>query len=245
MIPFIPAALGPHVKAGFFGRQGGVSDGMFNSLNVGFKKGDPPENVSENRRRIVQALTQQSRSLVTLNQVHGVEVVLVTSDADLSKTPGDAMISQTPGVVLGIQTADCVPILLADQKSAWIGAIHAGWRSAQGGIVAKTIECLESQGVSRQNLKASIGPCIWAESYEVRQDVSQYFPTNYLKPSGPDQFYLDLPAFVLDQLTDLGVETRPSPQNTYTNTDSYFSCRRSFHEGAPAFGTQLSVISLA
>lgn len=245
MIPFVPVALGAHIKAGFFGRQGGISDGLFNSLNVGFQKGDPPENVSENRRRIVHTLTQQSRSLVTLNQVHGVEVVLVTSNADLSQTPGDAMISQTPGVVLGIQTADCVPILLADQKNGWIGAIHAGWRSAQAGIVAKTVQCLEDQGVLRQNLKAAIGPCIWAESYEVRQDVGQYFPENYLTPSGPDQFYLNLPAFVQDQLENLGVETVPSPENTYTQTERYFSCRRSFHEGAPVFGTQLSAISLA
>ncbi len=173
---------------GFFGSKGGVSSGLFTSLNCSLQKGDVVENVMQNRQRICQAMGMEP--MVSARQVHKAEVLIV--DAHPQKLfEGDAMVTSTPGRLLAIQTADCAPILLVDPITCVIGAIHAGWRSAVQGIVQNTITAMQSLGAERQNIIAAIGPCIQQPSFEVGTDVfaaagdaTFFVPTNRDLPKG-------------------------------------------------------------
>ena len=232
----------PGIVHGFFGRLGGVSQGIYTSLNTGFHKDDDDINVIENRQRILNTLNVGH--MVTLRQVHKTDVLLV----DVSTENGyqmDAMVTKTPGRLLAIQTADCVPILLADPVNRVIGAVHAGWRSSVAGIVKNAIDAMQALGA--KNISAAIGPCIHQESYEVGQDVfdAAKAPTFFMPSAKPGHYLFDLGGYVLNQLKGQGIEHAIAlPLNTYTLKDKYFSCRRAAHANEPSFGSQLSVIGL-
>ncbi len=232
----------PGVVHGFFGRNGGVSQGIYTSLNTGFHKDDDDINVIENRQRILNTLNVGH--MVTLRQVHKADVLLVDASTE-NGYQKDAMVTKTPGRLLAIQTADCVPILLADPVNRVIGAVHAGWKSAVAGIVKNAIDAMKSLGA--KNISAAIGPCIHQESYEVGQDVfdAANAPTFFMPSTKPGHYLFDLGGYVLNQLKGQGVENAIAlPLNTYTLKDKYFSCRRSAHANEPSFGSQLSVIGL-
>jgi len=182
--------------------------------------------------------------MVTLRQVHRTDVLLVDASTE-NGYQMDAMVTKTPGRLLAIQTADCVPILLADPVNRVIGAVHAGWRSAVAGIVKNAIDAMKSLGA--KNISAAIGPCIHQESYEVGQDVfdAANAPTFFMPSTKPGHYLFDLGGYVLNQLKGQGVENAIAlPFNTYALKDQYFSCRRAAHMSESSFGSQLSVIGL-
>ncbi len=229
---------------GFFGRVGGVSQGIYASLNACLHKGDEDANIDENRKRICNAMGIDR--MVTLRQVHKNDVLTVDAD-----TPNghqmDAMVTKTPGRLLAIQTADCAPILLVDPVNGVIGAVHAGWRSAVAGIIKTTIEAMQNLGAKKENINAVIGPCIHQVSYEVGQEVfdAAKAPSFFIPSTKPAHYLFDLGGYVLHALKAQGVGNAVVlPLNTYALEDQYFSYRRSCHRQEPSCGGQLSVIGL-
>ena len=246
----------PGIAHGFFGREGGVSTGIYQSLNCGPGSKDAPEAVAENRRRVAAALVPNSVSggeppqLVSLNQVHSAIVhVLPAWEA---RPEGDAMVTATPGLALGILTPGCAPVLLADARAGVIGAAHAGWKGALGGVLEATLEAMEKLGAQRMQIHAVIGPSIGQEHYEVGWDFRDRFLELGLKqrrffvPSDKEGHYrFDLPGYVAHRLTAAGAGGVESVGvSTYPPENGYFSFRRTTHAGEPDYGRQISAIVL-
>lgn len=234
----------PTIVHGFFGRAGGVSQGIYASLNACLHKGDEDANIDENRRRICK--TMGIDRMVTLRQVHKNDVLIVDAD-----TPNghqmDAMVTKTPGRLLAIQTADCAPILLIDPVARVVGAVHAGWRSAVAGIVKTTIDAMQKLGAKKENISAVIGPCIHQISYEVGPEVfdAAKAPEFFIASTRAEHYLFDLSGYVLKDLNNQKINNAVVlPLNTYILEDQYFSYRRSCHRQEPSCGGQLSVIGL-
>ncbi len=242
-------ALG--VRHGFVGRQGGVSTGIFASLNVGLGSSDAPEAVRENRRRAVEAVAPGA-VLVTLHQVHSNVVVPVTGACpDAERPHADAMVTATPGLALGILTADCAPILLADAEAGVIGAAHSGWKGALHDIAGVTVAAMEALGARRERIVAAIGPCIARASYEVDAAFRERFLTDSAAHDGffargrGDRFQFDLEGFVAMRLAAAGVrQVKALGIDTYPDEGRWFSYRRTTHAQEPDYGRQISLISL-
>lgn len=244
-----------HVRYGFFTRQGGVSEGAYDSLNVGPGSDDHPENVRENRRRAMEAFVGEGEHvLCTLYQVHGSDVVTVTSPFSQDARPqGDAMVTNSDEVVLGILTADCGPVLFADDTAKVIGGAHAGWKGAIGGVLENTVVAMETLGAQKKNITAIIGPCIHQESYEVDAGFYKQFiekEKHYdafftASPTKADHYQFDLPAFIRHRLEVAGVgKIKQVNKDTYANKEQFFSYRRNTHESIAAYGRGLSAITL-
>jgi hypothetical protein len=238
----------PH---GFLGRMGGVSLGIHAGLNVGLGSDDDRLAISENRRRARDAV-MTGAALVTVHQVHSPDVVTVTAAfADEARPPADAMVTDRPGLLLGILTADCVPVLFADATAGVIGAAHAGWKGALGGVTDRTLAAMEALGADRGRVVAAIGPCIARASYEVSDD----FMTPYLKadPANarfftagrPDHQQFDIEAYVAARIAAAGIgRVDLLGEDTYAQPERFFSYRRSCHAGEPGYGRQISLIGL-
>jgi YfiH family protein len=246
----------PRVHHAFFTRNGGVSKGLFNSLNCGVGSSDNPEDIAANRSRAIGRLIKEGE-LLTLYQVHSSKVVTV-EEAWLNKNApkADAAVTSHSGLALGILTADCVPILFADGRansgSGVIGAAHAGWQGAIGGIVEATVESMLGIGAKISNIKAAIGPCIHKESYEVGPEFYERFlgidPDNkiYFTLSNRDGYFkFDLVSFVANKLDALGISFETINEDTYSNNARFFSYRRATHLGEQDYGRCLSAIVLA
>jgi YfiH family protein len=242
-----------HIRHGFGTRRGGVSDGVFASLNCGWKSGDDVANVAENRRRIAATLQVEPEHLLTCYQIHSPTVLTVTQPWTMAERPeADAMVTNKTGLALGILTADCVPLLLADPVARVIGAAHAGWRGALHGVVENTVQAMCDLGAHPRQMIAAIGPCIWQDSYEVSPD----FPAPFLAQDGAyARFFrpaeraghslFDLPGLVRACLQRAGVEQiAPSIANTYTEAETYYSFRRNTHQQVQQMGSLLAAISL-
>lgn len=249
-IPFIKSPVLktlPGIAHGFFGRQGGVSTGDFDSLNVGLK-GDSAANVEENRARIAQTLKFQAQQLVLTNQIHGSVCNIVEDPQAIYE--GDALVTQTTGILLGIQTADCAPVLFVDTKSPLIGIAHAGWRGATSGILQNTVDTMMSLGAEPENIYAAIGPCIGAPNYTVGADVFEAanMPdvfTPHETETENDKYNFNLSQYVENILRNLGLmRVSPSPFDTFKEEDKFFSHRRMTLSQAHTTGGQLSVIGL-
>jgi YfiH family protein len=235
----------PH---GFLGRRGGVSAGPVASLNVGLGSGDDREAVAENRRRAAEAVLPGAK-LVGVHQFHSAECVTVDRPWDDDHRPhADALATARPGVLLGIVTADCAPILLADLEAGVIGAAHAGWRGAHGGIVEAVVAAMEALGARRERVVAAIGPAIAQASYEVAEDFRAHFTAGderFFAPGRPGHFQFDLEGYVAARLTRAGVgRIEPLGLDTYADAERFYSYRRSTHAGEPAYGRQFSLITL-
>ena len=250
--PFVTAPTLDDVAHGFFGRRGGVSDGDLASLNCGLGSGDDPALIAENRRRVADAVLPGA-ALTGLYQVHGNRCVIVDSETDLAARPeADALATRTPGIVLGILTADCVPVLFADREAGVVGAAHAGWKGAIAGVTDATLDAMESLGARRANIAVAIGPCIARASYEVDEAFVARFvsddPANerFFAAGKPGHAMFDIAAYVAARLAAAGV-TRIAigGQDTYAQAQDYFSYRRACHKGEDTYGRQLSVIGLA
>lgn len=243
----------PRVRHGFFTREGGVSDGIYASMNCGPGSRDAPERVVENRRRAMAQLDLPPQALVTLYQVHSPKVVVVDEPfAEGNRPEGDAMVTRRPGLALGILTADCVPVLFADGKQGVIGAAHAGWKGAIGGVIENTLAAMADLGARKGQIVAAIGPCIGQRSYEVGPE----FPAPFLAedPGNADffaaspragHFLFDLPGYVARKLSRLGVhEVSRVPADTCRDEARFFSYRRATLRSEPDYGRQLSAIVL-
>lgn len=244
------AAAAP-TQHGFFGRAGGVSEGIYTGLNCGLGSKDAPERVRQNRARVTEAL--DAERLYTVYQCHTTEVAVIDADTASSNAPADAMVTQVPGVALGILTADCAPVLLADLKARVIGAAHAGWKGAVGGILENTVAAMERLGASRSSIVAAIGPCIAQASYEVGpefvarileadRDNQRFFAPSATKDAHA-QF--DLSAYVAARLTQSGIaQVEQVGGDTCAEEARYFSYRRSCLRGEPDYGREISCILL-
>jgi hypothetical protein len=227
-----------------------VSEGICAGLNVGLGSSDDRGSILENRRRAVAAVAGQAR-LVTLHQVHSAEAIYVTAPyADDSRPRADAMISDRPGLALGILTADCAPVLLADRQAGVVAAAHAGWKGALGGVVEATVAEMERRGAARGRIAAAVGPCIARRSYEVDEGFLRRFaesdPENErfftLGREGHHQF--DLEGFVVSRLAAAGLaRIEALGEDTYSQPDRFFSYRRSTHKGEADYGRQISLIA--
>ena len=240
------------VPHGFLARTGGVSSGLLASLNCGPGSGDDTEAVAENRARAVAAVAPGSR-LVSVYQVHSAICVNVKEPwGDDARPEADALVTDRPGLVLGILTADCAPVLLADRQAGVVGAAHAGWKGAFGGVLENTIAAMEALGASRGRIAAAICPCIAQASYEVDREfhdrLVSHDATNIdlLAPGAPGQFQFDLDGYVARRLAAEGiVRIDPLGLDTYAQPERFYSYRRSTHRGEPDYGRNLSAIALA
>jgi hypothetical protein len=246
------AALGG-IQHGFFTRHGGVSSGLYSSLNCGYGSGDSPENVRENRRRAAASFSLDEPDLLTLYQFHSTEVLTVGDRRWTS--PGapkaDGMASDRPGVVLGVLAADCAPVLLTDDKAGVIGAAHAGWRGALAGVVEATISAMEKLGGRREQMRAAVGPCIGRQSYEVGPE----FPAPFLAQDEANaqffrqapragHFIFDLAGYLLVRLSKANVAANATGHDTLTGSEDFFSYRRNTLQGVRDYGRGLSAIAL-
>lgn len=233
------------VAHAFLGRAGGVSEGIFASLNVGLGSADDPAAVRENRRRALNAL-RGADALVTVRQVHGSRAVEAMCPLrDDERPEADAIVTTVSGLALGILTADCAPVLLADRTARVIGAAHAGWKGAVAGVIESVVSTMEEYGADRARIAAAIGPTIAEPSYEIGPDVAAQVPAAYLRPQPDGRFRFDLTGFVAARLAEAGVTTvEPLALDTYADEERWFSYRRATHRGEPDYGRQLSLIAL-
>jgi YfiH family protein len=229
------------IAHGFFGRTGGVSDGIFASLNCGPGSGDTREKVIENRRRVTEALAPGAE-LLTLYQIHGGETVSVTAPWNIGEGPkADAMVTNLPGLALGILTADCAPVLFADADAGVIGAAHAGWKGALGGVTDSAIAAMEALGARRERIAAAIGPCISQANYETGPEFRERFPAKFF-----ERRHFDLEAYVAERLAAAGLQSISRLGTcTYAREADFFSYRRATHRGETDYGRQVSAIVLA
>lgn len=238
----------PH---GFLGRRGGVSTGVVSGLNVGLGTGDEPNAVAENRRRAVEAVQPGAR-LATVYQVHSPDCVIVTAPwPDAERPHADALVTDRPGLLLGIVTADCAPVLLADRQAGVVGAAHAGWKGAVGRVTDATIAAMEALGAERSRIVAAIGPCIAQASYEVDAGFRDRFlaeaPGNeqFFAAGRADHFQFDLEGYVAARLKAAGIgAVEPLGLDTYPQPDRFYSFRRATHRAEPDYGRQISLIGL-
>ncbi len=244
----------PAIRHGFFTREGGVSDGIFASMNCSLGSGDDIAKVNENRCIAMAALDARPEQLVTCHQVHGAEVVTVEHPWAHDERPrADAMMTKTKGIVLGILTADCAPVLFADAKAGIVAAAHAGWRGAVTGVIEATIAAMVEAGASRARIAAVVGPCIGKNSYEVGPEFPAPFlaqsPDNaaFFRAAPRESHYLfDLAGYARTRLVAAGV-TRigATGGDTAGEPARFFSYRRMCLTGEKQFGHLLSAICLA
>jgi len=237
---------------GFFTREGGVSPGVYGSLNCGFSSADNEQFVMANRSIAMDHLGVQAGSLTTVKQVHGIAVHHVTEAAPgRSVIEADALVTDKPGLALGVLSADCAPLLMADPVAGVIGAAHAGWRGAVLGVSDTLAAAMIDLGADIGRMAVAVGPCIAKASYEVGPDMRETVEKNdpagldFFEPSpGSDRYHFDLKAYVLFRLATLGIENRLAlPEDTHANEERFFTARRSRNRGEEGFGLLLSAIA--
>ncbi|MBV9522624.1 MAG: peptidoglycan editing factor PgeF [Alphaproteobacteria bacterium] len=241
------------IRHGFFTRAGGVSDGLYRSLNCGFGSGDAPEKVSENRARAMAALGLAPERLVTCYQIHSAEVAILEEPWRRENNPrADALVTTRRGIALGILTADCVPVLLGDPEGGVIGAAHAGWKGALGGVLEATVAAMVRLGAAPSRIHAAIGPAIAQRSYEVGAEFPGPFlaadPGNarFFMPSVREgRFMFDLGGYVEHRLRGAGIVTAERAAcDTAAEEQRFFSYRRACLKGETDYGRGLSAIVL-
>lgn len=237
----------PH---GFFTRTGGASSGVFKGLNCGHGSSDQSAAVTTNRGRVAEAMKVAPSALVSVYQVHSNDVIEVREpwSGDLPKV--DAMVSNTPDIALGILTADCAPVLFSDPVAGVVGAAHAGWKGALTGVTDRTIEAMEKLGATRENITASVGPCISQAAYEVGPEFFENFAgedhayTRFFTNGEGDRMLFDLPSFVLARVRTAEIDASWIGRCTYSEPKHFYSYRRTTHAGEADYGRLISVIKL-
>ncbi len=241
------------VSHGFFGRLGGVSSGLYSSLNCGYGSDDDPLCVKENRARISRQLGADGDRLVTVYQIHSREAVHVVTPWQRENAPqADAMATTVPGIALGVLAADCAPVLLADDAAGVIGSAHAGWQGAFKGVAESVVSLMERLGATRARMRACVGPCIGQANYEVGPefherfvDADPHFSRYFVASVREGHRQFDLPGFVADRLKQAGVGlVEMAGVCTYADEENYFSFRRTTHHGERDYGRNLSAIML-
>lgn len=240
------------VPHGFLGRRGGVSTGEAAGLNVGLGSGDDPAAIAENRRRAAAAVLPGA-SLTTVYQIHSPDCAVVGEAwGDADRPQADALVTARRGVLLGILTADCAPVLLADRAAGVIGAAHAGWKGALGGVVANTVAAMTALGADPGRIAAAIGPCIAQGSYEVDEAFRLRFTAGdagnarFFAPGRQGHAQFDLAGYVAARLAEAGItRIEPLGLDTYGAPDRFFSFRRATHRGEATYGREIALIGLA
>ena len=239
------------VPHGFLGRQGGVSTGIYAGLNVGLGSGDDPAAVAENRARGVAAV-RPGATLVTVHQVHSAIAVVAEPSDDAHRPQADALVTDRHDLLIGVLAADCVPVLFADVQAGVVGAAHAGWKGAIGGVVAATVSAMATLGADRSRIVAAIGPCIGRRSYEVTDAFlapflaeDPAFDRFFADGTRPGHRMFDIEGFVAARLADAGVgRVDALGLDTYPDEARFFSYRRATHRGEPDYGRQIALIGL-
>jgi hypothetical protein len=249
------AALGAldGIRHGFFTRAGGVSDGVYESLNGGTGSNDVPTRIAENRARMAAALGVDPGRFVTAYQIHSPQVVVAEAPWPASERPrADAIVTRIRGLAIGISTADCGPVLLADRQAGVIGAVHAGWRGALTGVIESTIAAMEQLGAARNRMVAAAGPMIRQPSYEVGPDLIEQFKADdagharFFAPAPrPGHALFDLAGFIVEQLRKARVaQIEDLELCTYADPARFFSYRRTTHWAEPDYGRHIHAIAL-
>lgn len=239
------------IKHGFFTRVGGVSSGIYEGLNVGIGSHDSSEKVSENRRRVAEYFALPADKLSTVYQIHSPNVVIIEKPFNGERPKCDAIVTAHPSIAIGVLTADCGPVLFAEQKNNIIGAAHAGWKGATGGVLESTIEAMISIGADKSKIKAVLGPTISQRNYEVGPEFSDNLLSldtknqQYLIASEkPNHSMFDLPCYIIDRLKNNGIEASWTGNCTYADEELFFSYRRTTHRREEDYGRQISAIAL-
>lgn len=241
----------PSIRHGFFTRQGGVSDGIYASLNCGVGSSDDRAAVAENRALVAADLGVAA--LATPYQIHSAEAVVVEQPWLPGEGPkADAVVTRRPGLAIGVGTADCGPILFADADAAVIGAAHAGWKGALGGVLEATLAAMEDLGAERKRIVAVLGPTISQSAYEVGPEFRARFleadagNADYFTPSSrADHHQFDLPAYIGSRLRAAGVGRFDDlALCTYADPERFFSFRRTTHRNEPDYGRLLHAIAI-
>ena len=247
------AAL-PGIRHAFFTRQGGVSTGLYASLNGGMGSNDDPATVAQNRARMAGAIGVAPERLLACWQVHSADAVLGTDPWTREDAPkGDAIVTATPGIGAAVSIADCGPVLFADPDARVVAAAHAGWKGAIGGVLAATIDLMEKQGARRENVRAVIGPLIRQASYEVGEDfVARFlaedkaFARFFAPADRPHHALFDLPGFIRLRLTQAGIRhVEDLGLDTYPDEARFYSFRRATHRKEADYGRLIAAIALA
>lgn len=241
------------VSHGFFTRRGGVSEGIYAALNCGPGSRDDRAAVTENRRRVAEHLGVAATHLVTCHQHHSTDALVVSAPWTFDGMPkADALVTATPGLAVAALAADCAPVLFADPEARIVGAAHAGWKGALGGILESTVAAMERSGATRSNIRAVLGPCIGPDAYEVGPEFEQTFIDKspeygvyFKRRDSGDRPYFDLPAFVLNRLRKMELGYVESQSRcTYHHEPELFSYRRTTHRHEADYGRQISAIVL-
>jgi polyphenol oxidase len=242
------------IRHGFFTRAGGVSQGIYASLNGGVGSNDAPGNVTENRARMAAALGVSADRLLSLYQIHSPEVVVAQQPWTRDNRPrADAVVTRTPSLAIGVSTADCGPLLFADSQAGVIGAAHAGWRGAFTGVIEATVAAMEKLGADRGRIAVALGPTISQPNYEVGPEFVERFVSadaanaRFFKPSKhADHALFDLNGYVAARVEQAGiVNYEDLGLCTYAEPERFYSFRRSTHEGEPDYGRHINAIALA
>jgi polyphenol oxidase len=239
------------IRHGFFTRQGGVSSGLYGSLNIGTGSQDDAALVRENRRRVAAWMGVAPDMLLTAYQVHSPDVVVATGPFPGERPKADAVVTDRPGIAVGVSTADCGPVLYADAEARVVGAAHAGWKGAFTGVLENTVEAMEKLGAQRERIVAVLGPSISQPNYEVGPE----FVERFVRADDGNQRYFsaspkaghamfDLNLYTVDRLNKAGVRAEQLGRCTYAEEDLFFSYRRTTHRGEPDYGRLISAIVL-
>jgi YfiH family protein len=244
----------PGVRHAFFTRDGGVSDGVYDSLNGGVGSRDAPERVAENRARMAAAIGVAPEHFLTAYQIHSPDVVTIERPwAPDARPRADALVTRVPGIAVGVSTADCGPILFADAEARVVGAAHAGWRGAFTGVIEATIAAMERCGAARSNIVAAAGPMIRQHNYEVGPEFVARFIAHsadnnrFFSPSTkPGHAMFDLAGYIAARLLAAGIRHREDiGLCTYADEDSFYSYRRSVHRNESDYGRHINAIALS
>ena len=248
-----PSLTSPNIRHAFFTREGGVSEGIYQSLNGGIGSNDAPDKVRENRARMAAALGVAPTHLVSCYQIHSPHVIVAERSWTRENAPrADAIVTRVPGLAIGVTTADCGPILFVDGDARIVGAAHAGWKGALTGVLEATIAAMEKLGAARGRISAAIGPLIRQPNYEVGADFVDHFTAEdsanarFFKPAArEDHAMFDLPGYIkarleraeIKSVEDLGL-------CTYAEPARFFSYRRTTHRGEADYGRHVNAIAL-
>jgi YfiH family protein len=242
----------PGLRHAFFTREGGVSDGIYASLNGGIGSQDDPVHVTENRRRMAEQMGVSPEHFLSVWQTHSPDAVVVTGPWERASRPrADAMVTRTEGLAIGVTAADCGPILFVDPNARVIGAAHAGWKGALTGIVESTVDAMEKLGAERSGIVAAIGPLIRQHSYEVGGEFVERFVEAdaenalFFIPSAHEGHAMfDLAGFIRTRLENAGVlMIDDTGIDTYSD-ERFYSYRRSVHRKEPDYGRHVHSIAL-
>jgi YfiH family protein len=250
MLEIITSDALPGTRHGFFTRKGGASSGIFAGLNCGTGSSDLSDAVAINRTRVAQAMDLPLSHLVTVNQVHSADVVMLTAPLD-PRPRADALVTATPGLGLAVLTADCQPVLFSDPQAGVIGAAHAGWRGSRDGVLEATLDAMEALGANRAAITAVIGPTISQAAYEVGPEFLDGFlqddphSQRFFASGTGDRMLFDLPGYSQQRLRLAGIGHAEWTRHcTYRDPDRFFSFRRTTHAGEADYGRLISVIRL-